>query len=117
MILLETESLPDVLPYPVPERAEELFLYRDDPFFFVRHFPVTDREVEDIPRGEKIFYVYGYVDYIDQFGQRHRAGYARRFKPGDSSQNDNLLFVTQEGYNYDRQRQPGEGRDWGDPSN
>lgn len=111
MILRETDPLPVVPPYPEPEVVDELFLYRDDPFYFTKRFAVEQGEREQIDRGDKIFYVYGYVDYIDQFGQRHRAGYARRFGIQETSTSDNLLFVTQPGYNYDRKRQPNEGRD------
>ena len=59
-------------------------------------------------------YLIGYVDYIDQFGQRHRGGYARMYKPLTvllQNQN-NLFYVIQEGYNYDRLRKRGEGEDW-----
>jgi hypothetical protein len=63
------------------------------------------------------------VDYIDAFGQRLRSGYARVYKPvrddprlyaspQDHAKRSNLVFVTQEGYDYDRQRTPDEGNDW-----
>ena len=57
---------------------------------------------------------HGYVDYIDQFGQRHRGGYARVYDPRLDTEpsRNNLLFITQKGYNYDRLRKRGEGSDW-----
>jgi hypothetical protein len=51
------------------------------------------------------------VDYIDAFGERHRGGYARIYDPQPGVPN-NLGFVAQDGYNYDRLRDEGEGRDW-----
>lgn len=42
-------------------------------------------------------WLYGYVDYVDCFNQRHRAGYAREYDPATGA----LIFVTQPGYNYD----------------
>ena len=58
-------------------------------------------------------YLIMYVDYIDQFGIRHRAGYARRYVP--HCPGNNLDLVTQRDYNYDRPRQKGEGDDWDEP--
>ncbi|MGH7258123.1 MAG: hypothetical protein ACREIM_07075 [Nitrospiraceae bacterium] len=71
-------------------------------------------------------YVFGYIDYIDQFGERHRAGYARAYiagkdftgaySPPDAfDARNNLDLLTEPGYNYDRRRQPGEGHDWNEP--
>jgi hypothetical protein len=54
-------------------------------------------------------WLYGYVDYVDCFNQRHRAGYAREYDPATGT----LIFATQPGYNYDRLRIKGEGSDWG----
>jgi hypothetical protein len=61
-------------------------------------------------------YFVGYVDYIDAFDIRHRSGYARRYdhrRDADPSPN-NLVFVPERAYHYDRRRLPGEGRDWDD---
>ncbi len=54
----------------------------------------------------------GYVDYLDKFGGRHRGGYARKFAPELDGTDNNLIFVDQTGYNYDRSRKKGEGNDW-----
>ena len=67
--------------------------------------------------------LYGYVDYIDVFGKRHRSGYARDYSPKRDNRADypydeefetrnNLVFMEQRGYNYDRLRKKGEGNDW-----
>jgi hypothetical protein len=78
-------------------------------------------------------YLIGYVDYIDRFGRRHRAGFGKVFVPPiddmDNYRNEarvlneeayaarnNMAFVTQHGYNYDRRRKNGEGDDWNEPS-
>jgi hypothetical protein len=78
-------------------------------------------------------FIIGYVDYIDRFGTRHRSGYARVYnhwveskgiQPDDptvTSQSEleerhkrrnNLVFLSQSGYNYDRKRKQNEGKDW-----
>jgi hypothetical protein len=44
--------------------------------------------------------LYGYVDYIDIFGRRHRAGYGRFYSPAIST---DLVFIDQPGYNYDKE--------------
>jgi hypothetical protein len=57
-------------------------------------------------------FVFGYVDYVDKFGARHRSGYARLHDiriddPGHwdggkvPEKRNNLPFVTKPGYNYD----------------
>ena len=93
-----------------------MFLYRDDPFYFRRIIPVLDAEREAINRGNKIFYLYGCIDYTDQFGTKHRSGYARRFERTAHEGEDNLVFVTDPGYNYDRERTKDEGHDWDRPT-
>lgn len=87
-------------------------------------------------------FVIGYVDYIDRFRVRRRAGYARVYDMWSDSKarvetemgisgvsgsvpqalreefnrryasRNNLLFLTQPGYNYDRKREEDEGNDW-----
>ena len=96
------------------------FLVANDEFFRIQNVRITRDDLPDIDTFMKNIIVYGYVDYIDQFGQHHRAGYARQYDPGAATINSqggvegcsNLFFVSQEGYNYDRERQPGEGNDW-----
>ena len=83
------------------------------------------------PTGADIFVALniGFVDYIDRFQKRHRAGYGFRYDlsyveghalyehrdrtivrvaPDDR----NLTFVSELGYSYDRERVHGEGNDW-----
>ncbi len=55
--------------------------------------------------GEELW-LYGYVDYTDEFGQDHRGGYARVYREGKGN---NLFFVGKTGWNYDSPRLPNEG--------
>jgi len=78
-------------------------------------------------------FIIGYVDFVDAFGVRHRSGYARMYnawieskgiQPDDPTmlsavelkqrhkRRNNLVFMSQAGYNYDRERDEGEGNDW-----
>ena len=114
-VLDETESLAAILKYPVnaPELAPEIFLYADGFFFAERRFPISGDVMDDIQTHKKTLILFGYVDYIDQFGRRHRSGYARQYNPADN--NGNLHIAIKKGYNYDRGRQRGEGNDWDTP--
>jgi hypothetical protein len=66
-----------------------------------------------IDEGQAILYIIGYVDYIDAFDRHWRGGYPRVYDPVRNGTDNNLTFVPAAGYNYDRARKPGEGRDWG----
>ncbi len=67
-------------------------------------------------------FIVGFVDYRDKFGTRHRGGYARKYAIAkddrcsyDSDEaflkRNNLIIVTESGYNYDRPRRRGEGNE------
>jgi hypothetical protein len=75
--------------------------------------PLSAEEFTSINAETSRLYLLIYADYIDQFGVRHRAGYARRHDP--KSAGNNLDLVTQRDYNYDIQRKPGQGDDWDEP--
>ena len=87
--------------------AGERFIYWNPEAFRV--------DIADVPRilkeGSRVLYLIGYVDYTDKFGVKYRAGYARRYWPKADEEIDpelfakrnNLFFVTQQGYNYDRE--------------
>jgi hypothetical protein len=77
-------------------------------------------------------YVIGFVDYLDEFGGRHRSGYGRVYSPRErertlfyreeagliqhvddpATAQNNLPFVAEMNYNYDRPRRQDEGNDW-----
>ena len=108
------ERLPTNPTYtPNPEEPPEILLYKRDHFFYWMSFSIEPEDVNEIRSGTKDLCLYGYVDYIDQFGQRHRAGYARRYDP--RSTKNNFVLVIEQGYNYDRHRDPGQGNDWDRP--
>jgi len=68
-----------------------------------------------IMEGKMKVWAYGFVDYSDRLGKKHRSGYGRRYshmvdtKPQGLSEEkfakrNNLLFMNEQGYNYDRER-------------
>jgi len=85
------------------------FLLPGEYFFVTRNFPLGKIDRPNPRTGDVRLCIFGFIDYIDAFEQRHRAGYAREFR---DERGNNLFFVDRPGYNYDRQRQPGEGNDW-----
>lgn len=96
-------------------RTPETFLIPDGLYKWDIGFEFKDEGiVEAIEAGEFTLFLIGYVDYKDQFGGRHRSGYARIYVPRDpnSPQGNNLSYPTASGFNYDRERIPGEGVDW-----
>jgi hypothetical protein len=88
----------------------------------IGHFLVTQVQfnvtfVLQIPNageGDDLW-LYGFVDYSDEFGKHHRGGYARIYRADiedrDIPERDrnNLAFVTKAGWNYDHTREPDEG--------
>ena len=121
-------ALPDVPDYQTDEKAPfpGHFLGRNEVFYNGHGQGALIGEfVADMNSGELSIFAFGYIDYIDVFGKRHRAGFGRQFHPGVNnrhlyesdekfSKRCNLAFMRQPGYNYDRVREHGEGNDWGD---
>lgn len=113
----------DMKPNRVPDYSKATnstmkgaFLVKDE----VTHW-ISDRdrgELQDglaIQAGDKALYVYGYVDYIDVFGVKHRGGFGLRYETSRDQLADlNMVYMVNRAYDYDRQRKPGEGNDWGD---
>lgn len=126
-------SLPDTPPYD-HNLGETISasLTKEDSFNLHRTWAIRYDEYRRIDWDSWNLYIIGYVDYIDQFGIRHRVGYARKHDPRvddpkrylnpdgtknadlDSKRN-NLEFVVKPGYNYDRERKKGDGKDWEAP--
>ena len=109
------EPLPVVPPYNDPDTIVFVIratMYGTDAIFPSQSFIMSEEESSAIWNRTKNFYILGVAEYIDHFGIRHRAGYARRYDP--HSTENNLLMVTWPGYNYDKQRQQGDGYDWDD---
>ncbi|MCH9054139.1 MAG: hypothetical protein IIA72_24380 [Proteobacteria bacterium] len=77
------------------------FLVAGDFFYAWRKFEkIPDEHLDKIEARDMTAFVYGYVDYIDIFGQCHRGGYARQYDPDRTG--NNLIFMAQSGYDYDR---------------
>jgi hypothetical protein len=117
IVLPNNQSLPKRPDYarvwgPILPQA---FLVAQEEFFYDVAFNISLEQMAAVNNAfTHTLYLIGYVDYIDQFGQRHRGGYARMYKPltGLLQHQGNLVYVVQEGYNYDRRRTRGEGEDW-----
>jgi hypothetical protein len=103
---------PDYARKPGSYERPKAFLVTNDSFSFTERWKIKAHI--ELPKPTHVVYAIGYVDYEDAFGNRYRAGYARRYKPERNIKNDdvypseesyrcrsNLVFVTQEDYNYD----------------
>ena len=126
VVVPHQKGLTEVPDYSVPAVRDNIpnaFLVTEDKFFFVQRCKIPKLEMISIMELQSDLYLIGFVDYVDQFKQRYRGGYARRYQPrmDDRSryktddafeQRSNLVFVAQNGYNYDRPRGRGEGNDW-----
>jgi hypothetical protein len=94
-------------------RAGGTFLVTEDEFFWTPIFPsITAQELAPVMQREAQLWVFGYVDYIDKFGHRHRGGYGRVYRPDIGEGGNNLVFDGPDTHNYDREREIGEGNDW-----
>lgn len=119
-----------LLPYP-PDfsaakryKCSDAFLVRGQSLFyqFYDETILNIVTIADIKAEKVILNLYGYVDYIDAFGKRHRGGFGQNYyAPYDNSKEytsedfpkrNNLTFLMQRGYNDDRERTKDEGNDW-----
>lgn len=116
-------AVPDYRRSDMMENIPKAFLVPDESFlFYPDPLVLGPMDTKAIRNGTKIIYFIGYVDYIDQFGQRHRAGYGRQYRadidnatyqtPVAYERRNNLIVIAQSHYNYDRPRKKGEGQDW-----
>ena len=99
------------------------FLVSQEEFFIFHILRIAPEEIISVRDWSADLYIIGFVDYIDKFGDRHRGGYARKYAVGRDdrpsyefdeqfAKRNNLIFVTEAGYNYDGLRISGEGDDW-----
>lgn len=96
------QPLPRTIAYPSSDdanRQNSAFLVPGEFFFMVQPSPM-DKPVR-ISNDSKRLILFGYIDYTDAFGQRHRAGYAREYR---TVKGNNLFLIATKGYNYDRPR-------------
>ena len=115
--LLENgKPLPDEFPYGSAKRESfpNAFLVTNEAFFLQpKSIPLRGKDLTDTKCYGKTLWIFGHVDYIDTFNQRHRSGYVRIFNPHvDDGKRNNLFYMTERRYNYDRPRKNGEGNDW-----
>jgi hypothetical protein len=100
-----------------------IFLVTGEEFTSGYPLSVSQEEFSAIESNAKNLFIYGYVDYIDQFGNHYRAGFARQYDPtptkiinsGVVQGYNNLFYVNQPWYNDDHIRQKYEGNDWDEP--
>jgi hypothetical protein len=117
----------DAIPAPPtgPGTGEHALLLKGDSITDTREIQIRHTDREQLRLTLRLWFL-GCVDYIDAFNVRRRRGYARYYDPridAELSPHDelhwnrrnNLPFVTQAGYNYDRKREKGEGNDWDEP--
>ena len=119
------QQLPDIPDYSSAKIYvhSASFLVRGENIFY--NFidkTITPKEIiGDFKDGRKVLCLYGFVDYTDVFGDNHRGGFGQNYYPANDERenypNDdvfkarnNLTFLMQTGYNYDRSRKDGEGR-------
>jgi hypothetical protein len=124
LVLMKNESLPLTPKYDRSGTdVVRAFLVTGEEFSSGYPLSVSQEEFIAIESKAKNLFIYGYVDYIDQFGNHYRAGFARQYDPtpikiinaGVVQGYSNLFFVNQPGYNDDRIRKHGEGNDWDEP--
>lgn len=99
-LLISSAPLPPESPYDPTSRVAAVLTAGDE--FFVA-LPITASQLAQIDAGATA-YVLGYVEYRDQFGrgQVHRCRYARRYDAQSPRNGNNLVFVTEAGYNEER---------------
>jgi hypothetical protein len=104
---------PDRYPPPVPQpEFPPHYPIKLDPCFVVpsTHVETTSMmwlttDLTRIQKGNDILWIVGFVDYVDRFGNRHRAGYGRRYV--DHGGPNRLVFdETTTALNYDRPLTP-----------
>lgn len=91
-------------------KETKAFLVTQDYFFQHIEMSITPTEQQQVVNAAQKLIFYGYADYVDQFGVRHRSGYGRQYEPRITQ--NNLIFPDEGLFNYDRKRARGEGRDW-----
>jgi hypothetical protein len=118
LIWPKDKPLPKIPPYENlwgPGKNPGGFLVCDDHFVVASSVRISEEEFSAIQEGTHDVFMIGFVDYIDQFEERHRCGYGQRYDRHREIPT-NLISITERGYEYDRERVPGEGRDWNEDS-
>ena len=126
-LALAFDDLPPPGSYILPPGHQQTRVYLVTQDKFNHYVPFTgldpDALMAVMEDEERKLWLYGYVDYRDRFGTRHRGGYMRRYERFDRTaapdalghlpeRYNNLVFDPTPGFNYDRERERGEGNDW-----
>lgn len=107
------QGLPEHPPYAKARpSSSKAFLPADHSFRFNGVLNVSAKDMAMLRAAETNLWVLGYVDYRNAYQKRYRSGYARRWNPRSAESGNNLLIETKPRYNYDRERDAGEGNDW-----
>ena len=93
----------------------QAFLVTNDFVSSVYERRIATQQLIDVKEGRSNLWVYGHVEYLDIFDVLHVAGYGRfyvpeyddpaRYGPGQFEKRNNLVFITELAYNYDRKEQ------------
>lgn len=114
MITEPDAPLPHEPPYDdtIDHPSTQAFLNANSAHYIRRGLGIPADKWLEIRNRKRTLYVIGLVEYIDMFGQWHRAGYARRFAPGRGGNNLDFIAVEFAGdaYNYDIKISEGERR-------
>ena len=126
-IIDSDQTLTDIPDTVIPDdhKAAVAFLVKGDSFFnyIEEDLNTAHKSLPALQNKKSILFLYGYVDYIDAFNQRHRGGFGFKYCPKidkDAEEHSeqafenrhNLLNLAPDKYNYDRLRKKGEGIDW-----
>ena len=114
VILPNGRALPEIPDYkPSYQNDSTAFLVTNDWIFVNAQMWLDDAaHVTEASQGKRQLFIFGYVDYIDMFEQRHRGGFARCYYHSAKQGETNLVFINQLGYDYDVVRRAGDGKDW-----
>jgi len=107
------DTLPTLHDYQRPGQRTPAqgFLVAGDNFKRWESFPEITIDKSSADSGNRILWLYGYVEYVDVFGQRHQTGYIRRYHPhAPQVDKNNLVFDAQPGYSYHRLCNTGGGK-------
>jgi hypothetical protein len=118
--IADVASIP-INPPIIDNRSQgSAFLVEGDEFFLNRQHALGAPLMDELKGGIGTVLVWGHIDYIDAFEQRHRSGYGRIYNftrdierdgvsTEDFEQRSNLDHVPRTAYNYDRPYKEGDG--------
>jgi hypothetical protein len=104
--------LPEQPPYERARASQKrIYLPTDGCLRLSGSLAVSAKDVAMVRSGDSGLWVFGYVDYRSAFGARYRSGFVRRWNPRSPDSGNNLVIESKPRYDYDRERENGEGSD------